>query len=148
VNPNLPARALATWLGCGLSPLAPGTVGSFGAIPLHLVLRRVHPVAHVAAVLGVTVAGLWSAQKVADELGIEDPQLVVIDEVAGALIAMGLVRGSASREAVALVLFRILDITKPGPIRRLEHAKPAGLGIMLDDLLAGLLAGVLTRWVR
>jgi phosphatidylglycerophosphatase A len=138
---------LATWLGCGLSPVAPGTVGSLGAIPVHLVLRTLNPVAHTAAILAVTAVGVWSAQKVADELGIDDPQLVVIDEVAGALMAMGLVRGSLAREAIALALFRLFDITKPGPVGAAEHAKPAGVGIMADDVVAGLMAGLITRWV-
>lgn len=139
---------LATWLGCGLSPVAPGTVGSLGAIPLHLILRRLNPVAHVIAVVGVTAAGVWASQKVADELGLKDPQLVVIDEVAGVLMAMGLVRGAPLAEALALVAFRVLDITKPGIIRRAERAEPAGLGIMLDDVTAGLMAGLAIRWAR
>jgi phosphatidylglycerophosphatase A len=141
------ARWIATWLGCGLAPKAPGTVGSIGAVPVHLLLRHVHPVAHALAVLGITLVGVWSADKVAKELGVEDPQIVVIDEVAGALLAMGLVRGSPGAELAALVLFRVLDITKPGPIARAEHARPAGLGIMLDDVLAGLIAGLVIRWV-
>jgi phosphatidylglycerophosphatase A len=138
---------IATWFGCGFAPRAPGTVGSLGAVPLHLLLRHSHPLGHVLAVVAVTAVGIWTAGKVAEALGVEDPQIVVIDEVAGALIAMGLVRGSFGAELAALVLFRVLDITKPGPIARAEHARPAGLGIMLDDLLAGLIAGLVIRWV-
>lgn len=143
------ARALATWFGCGLSPLAPGTVGSIGAVPLHLGLRLLNPWVHAAVVVLISVVGTWSAQKVADEEEKEDPQLVVIDEVAGALIAMGLVRSrSFAVQLAALALFRVLDITKPGPIRAAERAKPAGLGIMADDLVAGAAAGVLARLFR
>ena len=71
---------------------------------------------------------------------------VVVDEVAGTLIAMAMVRDFGPWVgALALVLFRVLDITKPGPIGRAEHAEPPGLGIMLDDLIAGACAGAVTR---
>lgn len=141
------ASLLATWFGCGLSRLAPGTVGSIGAVPLHLLLRKLSPPLHAASVIAISAAGIWSAQREAQESGESDPQRVVIDEVAGTLIAMGLVRNrSLSRQLAALLLFRALDITKPGPIRAAERASPPGLGIMLDDLLAGLGAGVLARF--
>jgi phosphatidylglycerophosphatase A len=140
------ASLIATWFGCGLNSKAPGTVGSLGAIPLHLLLCRLSPGAHIAAVIITTATGIWAAQREALESGQDDPQRVVIDEVAGTLIAMGLVRTrSVSRQLAALVLFRALDIWKPGPIRTAENAKPKGLGIMLDDLVAGLGAGVAAR---
>lgn len=141
--------AFATWFGCGDSPMAPGTVGSLGAVPVHLALRSLSPVAHTAIIAAVTVAGIWASDEYAADREEDDPQEVVIDEVAGTLIAMGLVRNhSVAVQVAALVLFRALDIVKPGPIRTAEKAKPAGLGIMLDDLAAGLIAGVVTRWVR
>ena len=142
------ARTLATWFGCGLSPVAPGTVGSLGAVPLHLVLRLLPPGVHLGAVVAVAAAAVWSAEQVAREEGVDDPQIVVIDEVAGALIAMGLVRGRGiATEIAALVLFRVLDIWKPGPVAWAEKAKPTGLGIVLDDLVAGALAGIGARLV-
>lgn len=144
-----PARLLATWFGLGLSPKAPGTVGSIGAVPLHVLLRFTPPVVHVAVVLTVTAIGIYCSQVVADEEKKDDPQLVVIDEVAGTLIAMGLVRSrSLATQLAALVLFRVLDILKPGPIRAAEGAKPAGVGIMADDLVAGALAGIATALLR
>ena len=140
---------VGTWFGCGLSPLAPVTVGAAGAIPIHLVLRLLPPGPHLLAVLGITAVGFWASQRVADERDEEDPSRVVIDEVAGALIAMGLVRRrSVSTQVAAWVLFRVLDITKPGPVSRAEKLKPAGLGIMADDLLAGALAGIAVLWRR
>jgi phosphatidylglycerophosphatase A len=140
------AYPLGTWFGLGRAPKAPGTVGSLGAIPLHLLLCRVSPALHVASVLVSSVVGVWAAQKIADEEEEKDPSHVVIDEVAGTLIAMGLVRTrSLGVQLAAFALFRLLDITKPGPIGSAEQAQPAGLGIMLDDLLAGLVAGLLAR---
>jgi phosphatidylglycerophosphatase A len=140
----LPARLLATWFGCGLSPKAPGTVGSVGAVPLHLALSMLGPLPHAAAIVTLTVAGTWAANEVARAEGIEDPQKVVIDEVAGTLIAMGMVSGGSwGIRLLALALFRLLDITKPGPIDTVQRLEPPGVGIMADDVLAGLAAGVM-----
>jgi phosphatidylglycerophosphatase A len=138
----LPARLLATWFGCGLSPVAPGTVGSLGAVPLHFGLAMLGPVPHVAAILGLTALGTWAANEVARAEGSEDPQKVVIDEVCGTLIAMGMVSGAGiGVRLLALGLFRVFDITKPGPIDSVQRLEPAGVGIMADDLLAGVAAG-------
>jgi phosphatidylglycerophosphatase A len=136
------ATSLATWFGCGLSPRAPGTVGSIGAVPLHLLLAQTPWGVHLGAVLLVAAAGVWASQVYAVERGEKDPQRVVVDEVAGTVIAMGVVRTAPwFVQLAALVAFRVLDIWKPGPIRRLEHIEPVGAGIMSDDLLAGVLAG-------
>jgi phosphatidylglycerophosphatase A len=117
-----------------------------GAIPLHLFLCRVNPALHVASILLGAAVGVWASQQIAANEASEDPSHVVIDEVIGTLIAMGLVRTrSVGVQLVAFALFRLLDITKPGPIRSAERAEPAGLGIMLDDLIAGLVAGLLAR---
>jgi phosphatidylglycerophosphatase A len=140
----LPARLIATWFGCGLSPKAPGTVGSLGAVPLHFALAALGPLPHAAAILALSLAGIWASNEVAKAEGIEDPQTVVIDEVAGTLIAMGMVSGSSiGVRVLALALFRVLDITKPGPIDSVQRLSPPGLGIMADDLLAGLAAGAM-----
>jgi phosphatidylglycerophosphatase A len=139
------ARWLATWFGCGLSPRAPGTVGSLGAVPLHLLLATTPAPVHVAAAVFLAGVGVWAAQRYATDCGEVDPQKVVIDEVAGTVIAMGLVRAAPfAVQCAALVAFRVFDIWKPWPIRRLEHLRPVGVGIMFDDLLAGVMAGLLT----
>src|SRR5687768_11818319 len=113
----LPARLLATWFGCGLSPVAPGTVGSLGAIPLHFALSMLGPLPHAGVIAALVLAGTWASDRVAKAEGIEDPQTVVIDEVCGTLIAMGMVSGAGwGVRLLALGLFRVLDIKKPGPI--------------------------------
>lgn len=136
---------LATWFGCGLSKFAPGTVGSLGAVPLIWALSHWQLVwLNVLLIAVLSIGGAWSAHIVAKHRGDDDPSLVVIDEVAGVLIASTCVMFADYRfQILAWVLFRVFDITKPGPIRTLEHTKPVGLGIMLDDLLAGLVAGAL-----
>ena len=139
------ARWLATWFGCGLSPKAPGTVGSIGAVPLHLALAATPEPVHAAAAVLLAGVGVWAAQHFATDCGEVDPQRVVIDEVAGSVIAMGMVRSAPlGVQLGALVAFRVFDIWKPWPIRRLEHLRPIGVGIMFDDLLAGVMAGLLT----
>jgi phosphatidylglycerophosphatase A len=117
-----------------------------GALPLHFVLRRANPLAHFAVVAGVTALGVWAAQKTAEELGEDDPQSVVIDEVAGVLLALSFVRDKGPlTQALAWGLFRVLDIAKPGPIDTAQNLEPEGVGIMADDVIAGLVAGALAR---
>ncbi len=140
---------LATWFGCGRAPVAPGTFGSLGAIPLHLLLSLGGPGTYIAGVVTVSLLGIYAGTEAARELGEKDPQEVVIDEVAGTLIALGLGGGkSVLAQGLAVGLFRLLDITKPGLIDRAQHLKPVGLGIMADDLLAGVSAGLIARWLR
>lgn len=140
------AQVLALWFGCGKAPKAPGTVGALGALPLFWLMKRMHPVAYGATTLAISAAGIWASQRTAEALGEDDPSSVVIDEVAGVLIALGFVRRRSVRaQALAWVLFRAFDIAKPGPIDDLQDLEPAGVGIMADDLAAGLLAGVVAR---
>jgi phosphatidylglycerophosphatase A len=142
-----PARLLATWFGCGYSRIAPGTVGTLGALPLVYYLHTLGAVPYWGATLVLTALGVWASAVVARELGKEDPSEVVIDEVAGVLIAVGLASGLAFQEnwlaaALAVALFRLFDIWKPGPIDSVQSL-PHGFGIMADDVLAGLAAGLI-----
>ena len=106
------------------------------------------PVPHIAAIAVLTVVGIWASNEVARAEGIEDPQKVVIDEVCGTLIAMGMVsKSSLGIRLLALGLFRVLDITKPGPIDTVQRLEPPGVGIMADDLLAGIAAGAMAYLV-
>jgi phosphatidylglycerophosphatase A len=142
---SLVARLIATWFGCGLAPRAPGTVGSLGAVPLHLLAGRLPLALHVVVALLTVAGGTWAAHRYALDRGEKDPQSVVIDEVAGVVLALLLVRDlSLWWQLLALALFRLFDIWKPGPIRKAETLQPTGVGIMADDVLAGLLAGSLT----
>jgi inositol phosphorylceramide synthase catalytic subunit len=138
------AYTLATWFGCGYSPVAPGTAGTLGALPLYLLVRGGGPMAVLAAAVVVTVVGIWSGGVVADHSGKHDPQLVVIDEVAGVLLALAVAPPTLAGAATAVVLFRVFDITKLWPARRAERL-PRGWGIVVDDIVAGVwaAAGVL-----
>lgn len=146
MDPARAARLLATWFGCGRSPVAPGTVGTLGALPLHLALRALGPIPYAVAVAAITAAGTWAAQREAERLGEDDPQSVVVDEVAGVLLALLIARGTGLKgELLAVALFRLFDIWKPGPVDSVQHLEPAGVGIMADDVLAGALAGLVAR---
>lgn len=127
---------LATWFGCGLSPVWPGTVGTIGALPVYFAVRGGGPVAILAAALVLTLAGVWAAGVVCDAAGTHDPQIVVVDEVAGVLVALAAAPPTAAGIAAAVLLFRLFDVTKPFPARSAERL-PRGWGVMIDDVAAG-----------
>jgi phosphatidylglycerophosphatase A len=140
------AWVVATWFGAGWLKPGPGTYGSVAAVLLWYGVAHVfHPgwvglaVGTAVAAAAATLVGIPAATIVAHEAGREDPGFVVVDEVAGQWIALIAMRPDWRHALLALVLFRVFDIWKPWPIRRLE-ALPEGTGIMLDDVAAGVLA--------
>ncbi len=141
------AYLLAVWFGCGRSPIAPGTVGSIGALPLYFAVRGGGWLAVLAAALAITALGIWASDVAAAQARVKDPQFIVIDEVAGTLIALAAAPTSPLGVVVAVALFRVFDITKPFPARRME-ALPGGWGIMLDDVVAGLQAAAIVGALR
>jgi phosphatidylglycerophosphatase A len=136
------AWVLATWFGCGLSPIAPGTVGTLGALPLYFAVRAHGPAAVLALGIVVTLVGIWASNVVVRETGEKDPQRIVIDEAAGVLLALAAAPPTWTGVALAVVLFRAFDITKPFPARRVEKL-PAGYGVVLDDVVAGAYAAAI-----
>ena len=131
------AFVLALWFGCGKVPLAPGTAGTLGALPLYLLVRPFGVAAVGATALVATVVGIWAADRVARITGQKDPQIVVIDEVAGVLVTWMAAGPSWQGVAAGFVLFRLFDQFKPFPARRAESL-PGGYGIVLDDIFAGV----------
>jgi phosphatidylglycerophosphatase A len=142
------AWVVATWFGCGIVPKAPGTMGAIGAIPLYLLVAREGRGSVAAAALAVAALGVWAASEVARDLGKKDPQVVVVDEVAGMLVTM-LPMADVSWPAIVIgfMLFRLFDITKPWPVRRFE-ALPGGWGIVMDDVVAGGLGACVMAGLR
>jgi phosphatidylglycerophosphatase A len=145
-NKTLWAWLIGTFFGAGLLKPGPGTYGSISAVLLwYATAHLLHP-AQIPLAIGTAVAailatliGIPAATIVARESGREDPSHVVIDEVAGQLIALIAIPADWQHAALSLILFRLFDILKPPPIRQLERL-PAGTGIMLDDVAAGLFA--------
>jgi phosphatidylglycerophosphatase A len=131
------ARVLALWFGCGKVPVAPGTAGTLGAIPLYLLLRPHGTIAVLAGALVVTAVGVWAADVVARETGLKDPQIVVIDEVSGYLVTMLGAPPTWTGVIAGFVVFRVLDQWKPFPARLAEKRLPGGWGIVMDDVFAG-----------
>ena len=136
------AHFLATWAYVGHLRPAPGTWGSLAALPFGFGLAEIGLHALVIASLGVGALGIWSAQIHCRRLGRGDPAEVVIDEVVGMWICLWAWDGTAIGFAVAFVLFRLFDILKPWPISWLDRHVPGGLGVMVDDVAAGLAAAV------
>ncbi|HEY8927469.1 MAG TPA: phosphatidylglycerophosphatase A [Polyangia bacterium] len=147
------AHVLAVWFGCGHMPVAPGHTGTLGAVPLYLLLRARGPWAVAAAAAILTAIGVWASGRVARRLGGKDPQIVVIDEVAGVLVTWVAAPSTWAGLIVGGLLFRLLDQLKPWPARAAERRLPGGWGIMLDDVFAGgwgaalLLAARALRWL-
>lgn len=140
------AWAFGTFFAAGLLQPGPGTYGSIAAVLLWYAAAHAFHLAPATLAIGTTIAaiiatliGIPAATIVARESGREDPGHVVIDEVAGQLIALIAIPADWRHAVLSLLLFRAFDIFKPPPIRRFERF-PAGTGIMLDDVAAGLFA--------
>jgi phosphatidylglycerophosphatase A len=137
-------RMVLSWFGCGLSPKAPGTLGSLGALPLGAVLHWSlggSGMVYCAVVLFVVGWGI-SAAHIRDPDGEKDPQWIVIDEVAGQWLALSTVPLHPAGFLLGFVLFRLFDIVKPWPVSWADQKVGGALGIMLDDFLAGLYAAI------
>jgi len=142
------AHVLAVWFGCGHVPVAPGLAGTLGAIPLYLLLRPRGPVVVAVAAVVLTVVGVWAAERVARRLGGKDPQIICIDEVAGVFVTWIAARETTVGLLAGVVLFRLFDQTKPWPARLAERRLPGGLGIVLDDVAAGLWGAAILLLLR
>jgi phosphatidylglycerophosphatase A len=144
------AVVVATVAGVGRFPVAPGTAGSLVAVPLLpslAGLRTGSPLGYVLAVTAVVAAGIWSAGVAEDVLGRHDHSRIVIDEVSGMVIAGAFLPGTWGAAGLAFVLFRILDVLKPFPAGLIDDRLHGGLGVVGDDLVAGVYAGLLGRLV-
>ncbi|WP_426358459.1 phosphatidylglycerophosphatase A family protein [Pseudocolwellia sp. HL-MZ19] len=135
-----PIHFLALGFGSGLSPKAPGTFGTVVAIPVFLLFTFFTPLIYAIATLVVCIAGIYICGKTAEDVGVHDHGAIVWDEIAGYLITMFLVPVSWQSILVGFILFRIFDIFKPWPISYLDKYVHGGFGIMIDDVVAGLMA--------
>jgi phosphatidylglycerophosphatase A len=132
-----PAVLIATVLGIGLVPIAPGSWAALGAVVLGRAVRTVSgvPGLAVAAAL-VFVAGWWAAGAVVKASGLRDPVCIVVDEIAGQLVVLLAAAPTLAGSILAFLLFRLFDIWKPWPVDWADRRLTGGFGIMLDDLLA------------
>jgi phosphatidylglycerophosphatase A len=156
-----PSAWIATAGGVGYFPLISGTFGSAAGVLLFLGLSGLSAPLYVLTVVALSCLGIWAADRAEALFGQKDDGRIVIDEVAGQLVTLTpvlLLTGAAQGQSVGLevggetwwilvvtafVVFRVLDIWKPGPVRWAERRFAGGLGVMLDDLLAGVFGGIL-----
>ena len=137
-----PAHAIALGFGAGLSPVAPGTVGTLVAAVIGYGLSRhfLSPVIVAFAAIPLFFLGVWACSVTGRHLGAHDHGSMVWDEIVAFLPLAAFASGSLLTEAIAFGLFRLFDIWKPFPIRQLEARIKGGLGVMIDDVLAAIYA--------
>ena len=138
---------MATGAGTGYFPYFPGTVGTLVAIPLSLAVNRTATVSlfiPLSLLAALTLSAAWLCKRGEEILGEKDCQKIVVDEIAGFLLANFLSPPEFRATLMAFLLFRFFDIIKPFPVARLESLK-GGMGIILDDLSAGLYTLLILR---
>lgn len=146
-------RKLHHWLafgfGSGLASKAPGTFGTLAAIPFYLLMSPLAWPYYLGLVVVFTVIGIWACDRTARELGAKDPSAIVWDEFVGFFITMLAVPSALLTASygwawilAGFLAFRLFDIWKPWPIRVIDERVEGGLGIMLDDILAGIMAAL------
>ena len=138
-----PVHILAFGFGTGLAPFAPGTFGSLPGILLFWLTMDYGLYVQVGVALTITLAGVWICGESARRIGVHDHGGIVWDEIVGMYVTLLAAPASLTGWILAFVLFRIMDIVKPWPIRDVDHRLGGGVGIMLDDLVAALYAAIL-----
>lgn len=145
-----PVHFLAFGFGTGLAPVAPGTFGSLPGILLFWLTMDFGLYVQLAVGLSATLVGCWICGESARRIGVHDHGGIVWDEIVGMYLTLLAAPFSVAGWVLAFVLFRVMDIVKPWPIRDLDHRLKGGVGIMLDDLVAALFAAILLalyRWL-
>ena len=140
------AFALATGFGSGYSPIAPGTAGSAVGLVFVWGMSYLNLPGQIAAVIVVSVLSIIAADIVARTTGLKDPGLVVADEIAGMMVTMIAIPFTLKTALIGFILFRVMDVVKPPPARQFERFK-GGVGIVADDLMAGVYAHLALRGV-
>ena len=144
-----PAGWIGSGFGSGLAPWAPGTMGSLLAlVPWWLWLRALPPTIYLLAVAVAFLIGIWASRWCIDRTGIADPGFVVWDEFVGLWLALAWLPEGWPWVVAGFALFRLFDIWKPWPVRWADRAVHGGIGVMLDDLLAGAMALGVVQFAR
>jgi phosphatidylglycerophosphatase A len=143
-----PIHLLAFGFGSGLAPRAPGTFGTLVAVPIVLGVMQFGFAVHLAFAIVAAVAGIWLCGESARRLGVHDHPGIVWDEITGYTVTMLAAPPDWRWLAAGFVLFRFFDIVKPWPIREADHSLSGGLGIMLDDIIAGIFAAAILLAVK
>jgi phosphatidylglycerophosphatase A len=142
-----PRYLLALGFGSGLSPKAPGTIGTIAAIPFFLLLNQLDPIVYAVLVIVAFAGGVFVCDWVANQMDLEDPGPVVFDEFVGLWVALFLLPNGWYWVIVGFLLFRFFDILKPWPVNWLDRNLKGGLGIMADDVAAGVYSLAVLQFV-
>jgi len=143
-----PVHFLAFGFGAGLSPVAPGTAGTVVAVPLVVAVMQFGPLVHSVFACIAILVGIYICGASARRLQVHDHGGIVWDEICGYTVTMLAAPPRWYWLLAGFVLFRFFDIVKPSPIREADHSLSGGLGIMLDDVIAGLFAAAILYAIR
>lgn len=135
-----PVHFLAFGFGSGLSPKAPGTMGTLAAVPLYLLLAKLPLIPYLLVVAATLAVGVYLCDKTSKDMGVHDHPGIVWDEFVGYWITMIAAPAGWLWVAVGFAWFRLFDVLKPWPINWLDKHVGGGFGIMIDDVLAGVMA--------
>jgi phosphatidylglycerophosphatase A len=148
---NIFARTIATGFGTGYFPIAPGTAGSLAILIVYWICPEISALQLIMIIIGLTVLGIYTAaiteKEMKKKLGSDkgnDPGIIVIDEIIGMLIALLFIPKTTFFLIIVFILFRIFDIAKPYPARKMEKLH-GGWGIVLDDVVAGIYANIVIQ---
>jgi phosphatidylglycerophosphatase A len=136
---------LATGFNSGNIPVAPGTFGSLVALPICYIMSLVSPSVAAVTTAGMFVFAIWMAGSAEKMLNARDPGCIVIDEIIGMMITLLWLPFTLFSAVAGFILFRVFDILKPFPIRLLDRKLSGGMGIVLDDVLAGIFSHLILR---
>ena len=143
-----PLHWIAFGFGAGLSPKAPGTMGTLVALPFIMAMSFLSLPLYIVITLCTIIIGTYAADWSSRDLKMDDPSGIVIDEIAGMMVVMLFVPINVWTLLEGFILFRLFDIVKPWPINWLDRQIKGGIGIMVDDLLAAMYAGVVLKLVQ
>jgi len=137
-----PVHILAFGFGSGLSPWAPGTCGTVVAVLMYVLFPPMHWSVYLLMIVLTFIVGIWLCDKTSKDLGVHDPGGIVWDEFVGYWVTMFMAPAGWQWAVGGFIVFRILDILKPWPIKWFDTQIEGGLGIMLDDVIAGIMGAL------
>lgn len=145
-----PSYFIAFGFGSGAVPFAPGTFGTLMAIPFYLAMQSLSHLMYLFLVVIITIASMWLCDKVTKEINVQDHSGMCLDEIVGYLVTMYAAPHGFIWIALGFLLFRLFDIWKPWPISYIDKHVHGGIGIILDDVLAGIYSLIilqLLHWI-
>ena len=135
-------KIIATGFYTGYLPFAPGTWGTLVGVLIFWLIGSLPPLTYLVSLIGIIFIAIWAADHAAQIFGEKDPQKVVIDEIAGYLVAVAFFKPTIIIMVAGFILFRFFDIVKPAPVNWMEEKFRGGVGIVMDDVMAGIYANL------